>query len=271
MSAEPEAQARYWSVTTLLDLAVAKPALIGWAAKTVAETAVDRLATLRQMVEVDDDRQAAIDFLTGSRWRKRAAILRRGSSMHAAAEQVALGQPLDVEPEVLPYVVQYQRFLEDFRPEFELAEAPVFHLGYGYAGTLDLIARIDGTPYLVDYKSHDKAPDAKSRPPYPDIALQLTAYVNCTHVAIRGSAQRNYNGRRYYVLAEGADLQPMPEVAGALALAVSPYDYQLVPVRVDEAIFNYFLTACDMARWTLEEESRVLGAPIAPPAKVAAA
>lgn len=266
-----EAIVRFWSVTTLLDLALARPAFISWAAKTVAETAVDRLDTLRQMVEADGDRQAAIDFLTGSRWRKRAAVLKRGSAMHHAAEQLALGvTPAEVTDEVVPYVVQYQRFLDDFQPVFELAEAPVFHLEHGYAGTLDGIVLLDGQPYLLDYKSTEKGPDADSRPPYPDVALQLVAYARATHVAIRGSQQRNWQGRRYYQLAEGAELQEMPAVAGALALVVSPVDYQLVPIRIDDGIYRYFRIATQLARWELEEASRVVGAPIAPPSKAVA-
>ena len=264
---------RCWSVTTLLDLGLAKPAFVNWAARTVAETAVDRLATLRQMVEVDEDRQAAIDFLTGSRWRQRATVLKRGSRVHAAAEKLNLGIDPDVPEEARPYIEQYARFLNEHQPEFVLAEAAVYNFSAGYAGTLDSVVRLGGELYVLDVKTHDKDEDAPSRPPYPDVALQLCAYARAEQVAIQGSAQRNWHGRRYYQLSEGAQLEPLPAVSQtvALALAVSPTDYQLVPVRVDATVWEYFLVFADAARWQLEEAGRVLGTPISPPANKVAA
>ena len=102
---------------------------------------------------------------------------RRGTDVHKAAEQLALGVIPEVEPEIEPYVEQYRRFLEDFQPEFVMAEAPVYSKTYGFAGTLDAVAKIDGKQVVVDMKTTAHGPNSgKSRPPFAEVALQLTLY-----------------------------------------------------------------------------------------------
>lgn len=253
-----------WSVTTLLKAGTPRgDALVGWAAKVTAEAALEYRAAINTMMEQEPpQRDAALEMLTKARFRKTKLAMARGTDVHAAAEAINLGlePPADFPAALLPWVEQYRLFLSDFKPTFRLAEAPVFNLTHRYAGTLDSIVEIDGKSYLLDVKTHDKDPDASSRPPYPDIALQLVAYRNAELVGIGEVTRREIYGRRYYVYEpESASYVDMPQVDGALALAISPYDYRLVPVRVDDEIFTQFLYVKEVARWNLQVSKTVLG------------
>lgn len=255
---------RLWSVTTLLDAGAPKgEALIGWAAKTVAEAGVDMAEAVVKLVD-GGFREEAIDLLKGARYRKKKKALVRGTDVHKVAEQIALGMDVEVPPDVAPYVVQYQRYLDDHAPRFLMAEAPVYNLTYRYAGTLDAIAEVDGAPRLVDIKtSYKVASDEGARPPYKEIALQLVAYKLAEYVGIGKATLRNYNGRRYYIYDPAAgEYAAMPATEGALALVLFPDGYTLTPVRVDAEIFDAFLHVREVARWTLSTSTGVLGPPI---------
>jgi hypothetical protein len=62
----------------------------------------------------------------------------------------------------------------------------------------------------------------------------------------------------------------MPEISGGLALVISPDDYQLVPVRIDDEVWRAFLAVREVARFQLDTANRVLGPPIAPPERKSA-
>ena len=201
-------------------------------------------------------------------------MLKRGTKVHDAAEDLNKGLEPDIDEEALPYVVQYAKWLDDFKPTILAAEDPVYHFDHRYAGTLDGIAEIEGQPYLFDLKTTDKDADHQNPPPYPETALQMVAYARAQAMAIggHGTGKKNWNGKRYYhVDRTSAHLEPLPKVAGAVCLVVSPTYYRLVPMRIDDEVWNYFLGACHMARWRLEVGPNVIGVPVAPPAvKVAA-
>jgi len=255
---------RLWSVTTLLDAGCPKgEALIGWAAKTVAEAGVDMSEAVVKLVE-GGFREEAVDLLKGARYRRKRKALARGTDVHRIAESIALGMDVEIPPDVAPYVAQYQRFLDDHAPRFLMAEAPVYNLTYRYAGTLDAIAEIDGAPRLFDVKTNDKTADAEgARPPYKEIALQLVAYKRAEWVGVGKATMRNYNGRRYYIYdPKAGEYVAMPDSEGALALILFPDDYTLTPVRVDDDVFEAFLHVREVARWTLSTSNGVLGPPI---------
>lgn len=273
--AEPEAveELRFWSVTTLMGECFGKSeGIIQWSMARVAERAYDRIATLQSFID-SDDRDGAVKWLKDARWEKLKGAGERGTSVHGLIEAYALGREPEVPDDMLPYDEQVRRFLREHRPVFEMAEAPVYHPGLLYAGTLDLILRFPlagNLRCIVDAKTTYKAPpeidpSVKSRPPYPEIALQLCAYSRATHVGVSPAVQRTYYGRRYYIYDPGLAYMPMQKVDGALALIVSPYDYQLVPVRVDEEVWRTFTYVREVARWQLEISKRVLGQPLAPP------
>jgi hypothetical protein len=243
----PTRNVTYYSVTTILN-ALSKPALPYWAA---AETAVAALAhrdLLRQMEE-SEGTEAAIDWLKGAPWRKSKKARDLGSAIHGATEAYVLGGPQpDVAPEVAPFLRHYLDFLDDWRPEIELVETTVWNHTQAYAGTLDAVMRLEGMALVMDTKTTaEPKPDRKSKPPYPEAAMQVAAY-------------------RYaevLTLANG-DEQEMPPTDGGAVLVLWPDHYDLVPVRCDEEVFRAFLFVREAFRWQEELAKTVIGDPVVP-------
>lgn len=250
----------FWSVTTLIGAGVPKEQLIGWAARIVAERAYDKGNTL-DAFRADGDRDAAIKWLTDARWETTKTAAERGTNVHSIIEAYALGNTPVIPEGLEGYDEQIQRFLEDHSPKFEAAEAPVYNLQYQYAGTLDLILRIgrESRRVIVDAKTTNKLPDARSRPPYAEVGLQLAAYSRCSLVGVSPATMREISRRRYYVYDPELEYAPMPELDGAFALVISPVDYRFVPVRIDDEIFRAFLAARAVAKFKLETSRRVFG------------
>lgn len=251
---------RLYGVTTLLNAGLPKPALTGWAAKVTAEYAVENAEWIADSVRAGKSAEI-LDQIKKARFRKTKEAQARGTDVHAAAEALNLGQTPDVAEHIKPYVEWYRAFLDDHAPVFEAAEAPVYSIEWGYAGTLDAIAVIDGRRCVLDVKTTDKRPDGSdgARPPYPEVALQLAAYAHAEGVGIDPIREMGSGRRRYYVLDDPDKLEPMPEIAGAFALVISPYDYELVPVAIDESVWQAFLHVREVARWSIETSRMVLG------------
>lgn len=251
---------RFWSVTTLIGEGLPKPALLGWAVKVTAEWAVDNADAIK--ITAQTDRDAAVDMVKRCRFRASAEASARGSDVHRVAESINLGTPIEAPEGTQPYVDQYMRFLDDHAPTFEAAETAVYNVTYHYAGTLDAIVNVDGARYVLDMKTTAKPPGGGARPPYPDVALQLAAYGHAEVVGLDPLRETTGSGRRYYLFDETLDTHPMPEIEGALALVVSPYDYQLVAVRYDEETWRSFLYCREVARWQLELAKTAIGATV---------
>lgn len=265
-------EVKLWSATSLIGLALgtSKP-LVEWNVRQACETAFDKFGTLKAFHE-DGDREGAIKWLKDSRWTKTGAAAARGTDVHKAAEQLALGTVPKVDPAIEPYVEQFRRFLADFEPEFLMAEAPVYNLTHGYAGTLDAIARIDGKPVVMDMKTTAHGPNSeKSRPPFPEVALQLTLYRNAELVGLLAD-RREMSYRRYYVLdPEVQHTEPMPETEGGVCLVISPEDYLLVPVDTSERIWKACRHMIEVARYQVVTSKGVFGPVIQPQAREVAA
>jgi hypothetical protein len=252
-------QQRFTSVTSLLKDGLPKPAITYWAVREAASWAVrERDAWLPLAMR---DEQAAVDLVKGAPWRESSRAAARGSDIHRAAEQINLGGRPDVPPEIEPFVRQYQGFLEQHRPSFLLAEAAVFNLSWSYAGTLDAVVELDGQTFVLDVKTTDKRPEVESRPPYPEVALQLAFYARATHVAVLPPERVTTGRGRYYVWDPGAEFEAMPKVSTsvALALVLSPVDWRLVPVRIDAEVWNCALAVREVARFQADVSKRVLG------------
>lgn len=256
---------RFYGVTSITKLGMGTGyALVEWNARMPAETAYDRFKTLSAYVN-DGDRQGAVKWLMQSRYAESGAAKARGSQLHDAAEKLALGVPPEVDVEILPYVEQYKRFLEDFKPEFLMAEAPVYNETFSYAGTTDGVFIIDGKRLLFDIKTVKVKPGElnesgkpKHRGPYDEVALQLAAYRRAEKVGLMAERVENYYGR-YYVYDPSKHFEPMPEVDGTVALMISPADYRLIPVRTDDEVFRCFLAARECCRFNVDVSKRIFG------------
>jgi hypothetical protein len=134
-----------------------------------------------------------------------------------------------------------------------MVEAPVYNATEGYAGTTDGILKLEGRPFLFDYKTTEHPPTKESRPPYGEVALQLCAYAHATEVGVL-SEQRYSGYRRYYLYDPTAKHEVLPEADTdwALAIIVSPYDCRAVPTRIDEPVWQAFLNVKEVARFQTE-------------------
>ena len=142
-----------WSVTTILDGGLPKKAIVGWAAREVAEFAVANRRQLDAMLEgvrlqstmtteigprggrkdvrtydrviSDPDAVAgAVDWLRGSPYRSRERKADLGTAVHAFVEARILGTPAPEPPEdAAPHMAHFARFVDEWRPEF-LAAVP---------------------------------------------------------------------------------------------------------------------------------------------------
>lgn len=258
------------SATTLIKDALGTgPGLVNWNVNTTAEAAFDRFPILRQFVE-DGDRAGAVKFLRDQRFIKTGAAAARGTDVHRVAEALHLGEVVEYDEAIEGYVSQYRRFLEDFRPEFLMAEAPVYNLTHRYAGTLDGIAVIDGKAVVVDMKTTAHGPDSgKSRPPFPEVALQLTLYRHAELVGLLAD-RKEIQYRRYYVFDPEAESQPMPETEGGVCIVVSPEDYLVVPVDTSDRVWKACRHVIQVARFQTETSKTVFGPTITPTVEVAA-
>lgn len=259
------AERRMWSVTELIDLGIPSPGLQYWAAEQTALAAIDKRAAWEGILEAEG-RDAALDWLKDARWRSVRKASDRGTAVHTHANIMVLGAVPPPPPEwSAQHVAQFERFLEDFQPEYVAAEAPVYNLQFGYAGTLDAIVRIDGQLCVIDYKTTDKGPDARSRPPYPEVALQLCAYSRAERLGTGPADIGEVKRKRYYTFdPDTQPSEPMIQVDGALALMISPVDYELHAARIDDTVWHCFLYACEIAKWSTDVSRTAIGPPLSP-------
>jgi hypothetical protein len=243
-------QERLWSVTTLLNMALGSgPGLVYWHCEQTATICIDRRSTLETM-----ERTEAIKWAVDKRWEATERAKARGTEVHRAAEAIALGAPTplispELKAEIEPYVQQLVRWLETWKPKFVLAEAPVYNVTYRYAGTCDGVFEIDGRRYLFDYKTTPKGPDARSRPPYSETALQLAAYAHAEEVGVLSQQRYTDRRERYYLYDRTMEHEPMPKVDGAFCIVVSPFDCFAVPVSIGDVPWGTFRHALEVAKW----------------------
>jgi hypothetical protein len=266
---KPEAgDQQFVSVTTIIG-ALDKPALLYWASEQTAIAAVTVANSLPARIE-EEGAEAVVKWLRDARFRrpkdqKSAADL--GTDVHAACEEYALsGIRPECDPDVVPFLDQFDGFLQKWQPVYEAVETTVYSETYGYAGTLDAIMVIDGQRVLTDYKTSKKSRDSqgKESTPYPEVGLQLAAYRFADCAATWRPRRYEKYRRRYYLLGdeEKAMSVPVPEVDGAIAIHITPEHCEPYPIRADEAIFDAFLYTAEAFRFNNDLSRTVVGKPL---------
>lgn len=224
-----------------------KPALVGWAAGSVAEFVVDHLvvtkdghlvadeldAGLREMAREKEvsfpdkfSRSKAVQLLKGLPNYDRDKAANRGTEVHDRAHKLAEGEEVEVAEEIVGHVDAYLKFRDDWTPTKELVERPIINRTNWYCGTFDLVADIDGLGrQLIDIKTSRSGI-------FGEVALQLAAYRYAEH----------------YLDETGAE-QPMPEIDGCCALWLRADGYDLYPIKADEDAFRVFRHLQQVAIW----------------------
>lgn len=163
------------SVTTIIGGGIPKPALQGWAARSVAEYAV-RHKDAWERLPADD----AVHLLKGSPYRYTNKKANLGTIVHNAVEAYAKQEepeereetPLDEASK--PYIAAAKWFFADHKPEILHVERTIYSRTHGYAGTSDLIAKIKipgsrkKVYAILDYKT--------GKAIYPEYGVQLAVY-----------------------------------------------------------------------------------------------
>ena len=255
-----------WSVTTITKKAFGiGEGLANWIGSTVANAAVEEVEAW-QAIERSAGRDEAVKYLAGVRYRKTEQARTRGTRFHTYAENLALGRdPGELEPLLVPYAEQLARWFHHFHPTFLMAEAPVYNIERGYAGTTDGVMELGGKRVIFDYKTTEHGPlSEKNRPPWPEAALQLCAYRRATEVGLLREEVTTERGR-YYIYDPTAAHEPMPEVDGALVIVISPHDCRAIPVVTDDSVWHAFLIAMEAARWQEETSKHVFRTPLEAP------
>lgn len=251
---------RYASVTSLTGLLPKN--LVWWAGNVVAACAVDEFDDWRQMATRDE----AYDYVRRAHQRISQKAMDLGSEVHRFAEAYHLGAPMPTPPlPVKAYMDRLAQFFADWQPEVIAAETKVYHRntrGQAYAGTLDLLVKIDGETAVIDIKT--------GRNVWPEAALQINAYAYADFLIADpnhpGAIQRTPGrGRRWYEWhGPPADEIEMPDVQAGYALHLRPDGYQLLPVPIEDRLYDLFLSLFRVLEWEDTIKKTALGAPIPP-------
>lgn len=250
----PGSENTFISVTTVLD-ALPKPALPRWAAKSVAEFAVEKITLLEDMAH--NDPQGAVNWLKSQPWAARDKAADAGSAIHAIAEHDALGEPDQAElimrslgKEAMGKALAARDFFATLKPEILHTEAVVYHTQYGYAGTLDFILRfptgIPGWPNAPEGEPLEILTDLKTGSGvYSEVALQLAAYRYADHMVDLATLE----------------LVPMVPVDGGAVLHTGVGEWALHPIECGPEVFDKFLTTLDVSKH-LPLDRALVGSPV---------
>jgi hypothetical protein len=152
-------------VTTVTNDGVPKPQLIKWAADETWRYAIDHWAELTALPLSE-----RIKRMEGARFDTLREASERGTEVHKQIQLYIAGEPVVPPAGLEGHVDAAIKFVDEWKLDELVVEAPVFSREFGYAGRPDTIARLaDGQLWLLDWKTH-------ARGPFIESALQLAAY-----------------------------------------------------------------------------------------------
>lgn len=247
-------------VTTLIKNGRPNPALIGWAAREVAEYVADNLDTVNNLAAAG--REPLIAALRNIPTAVLTKAGNRGTAVHTYAEKLVKGEEVECPDDLIGHVEAYAQFLDEWQVEPVLVEAVVASRRCGYAGTTDLVADVT-TPATIaaaDYPwlAHDIAAGTKLRAIFdpktsrsgvwPDHAYQLAAY---RHADV--------------YLDDNHTEQPMADLGidFAAVVHVRADGYDVVPVNADDDTFTTFQYIATVAR-RIADDKQLIGTPVIP-------
>lgn len=199
-------------VTTIIGKTLPKPALPYWSAKSVAEYVVANTAEVADMVTRMGPR-AAVAALKEIPWQRRDDAAVRGTEVHALAERLVHGYPVEVPELLAGYVEGHAAFLDAFDVQPIATETPCASRAGWYAGTPDAFVTIGrgryaGRSALLDWKTSSGV--------YGETGLQTAAYARAEFLApaadvedpvpdvdLLGVVHVTADGSHLYILADG--------------------------------------------------------------------
>lgn len=197
-----------------------KPALMKWAASTVAEFVANQPSLVDLMAEHGGPGPLRA-YLKEIPWQRRDDAGARGNVLHDHAEALLHGHEVDVAEQDAPVMESALEFMEDWHIEPLLIETPVASREHWYAGTLDLIAKyrhpvtgIEGTA-IWDWKS--------GKAIYPEYAMQLCAYAFAEFSGLNG------------------DESPLPKTDASFGVHIRSDGYDVHPFEFGPQVYEEFV------------------------------
>ncbi len=229
-----------------------KPALQHWAAKKVAECAVE-VDLGRVISENGEDR--AVDWLKRAPQRDLHKAADTGTNVHSHVEQLALGNKVDIPESEQGFVDGFNEFVDRFEPEWLRLEETVYGespSGNGYAGSFDAHLKIKGgwglsddganETWLVDFKTTRSGV-------HPEVAIQLAAYANA----------------KEFIHPDGST-EPMDKIDRFGVLWLRPNEWSFVELNVTQSpndlFFKTFCSLLDVWHFDTHLRRTALGAPL---------
>ena len=218
-------------MTSILAAGLPKPALQYWAARSVAEFAFDHAEAWASL-----PREAAIDLLKRAPYRTTSGRAGAGSAVHRAIDAHIKQIPCeDLTGQERGLYDAALAFLRERQPEMLRSEVTVYSRRHLYAGTADLLARIDGVPTMIDFKT--------GKAVYADYGIQLAS-----------SAFADF--------AADGDLEvPLDELGpfrtGLIVRLGGDGRFEAVRFRLDPGLFETFLAAKAIHRYQRDAPSYI--------------
>lgn len=160
-----------------------------------------------------------------------------GTAVHEAADSGIKAALLAPDDPRRPFLAQYEDWMHDMNPTVLVSEAQVFSLDHGYAGSLDMIADVQGKRTLIDLKTGKHA--------YNDHALQLVLYFMADFIGgydLTEDADVRYD-------AHTAFLKSCTDMA---ILHLRPEGWEYIPVPPTEALADYALSMVKLCRFYID-------------------
>lgn len=247
------------SITTVI--AQQPVELDGWRSYMAAKHVVEHPDLRDVLASASQTRRLVRTAVDASEAHARSAA-ERGDRVHTFAEQLALralGRPhrLEETRQALRdrgeegFAVSVERWWEAFGVEPLAAELTVWNHSLGYAGTLDLVAKINGRVCLVDYKTKGTSRDGRVKALDNKVAMQLVA---------------GMKAEESLVDAESGAWEPWAHGADPLLVAVAVGETEYAAVRVNPDVRrHHWLTFCQLRRvWGARVDAAVAGRTLLP-------
>lgn len=232
-------------VTTVIGV-LEKPAIAKWAAKVVAEWVADNPDALENLRALG--RNPMVYAIKELPWTQRDKAGDRGRTLHDYAERLLRDEPVEVADEFVPVIENALAFLEEWRIEPLLIEAPCGSRSGKWAGTLDLIAKFRHPVTLAegvaifDWKS--------GKAIYAEAAWQLNAYARA-EFALVDVEKRTARGTEILV---GREVE-IPTCDAAFGVHIRADGFDVYPLAFGPEISQEF----EVIRQTFEIAKRGRG------------
>lgn len=220
------------SVTNVIDI-LNKPYLQTWYAKRAAEDAVQVNTTHPGLIESKP--LDAIKWISGAALRTSNSAAELGDKVHNAVELLALGEEPEVSQDIAGYVRSWNKFIEEYEPEFLFLEATAYgdikvgEIVKGYAGTADFIAVINGKTFVGDYKT--------GKGIHTEAALQLSALAHAREIFDEQADQ----------------MFDMPTIDGGIVVHLTAKGYAVYIIEDLETPWKHFQNMRNL--WDFQQET----------------